>query len=70
LKDVPLSPREREVLRSVARGITTDDIAEKLDISEANCAIPSRFRAYQLGAANRQEAVAMGMQLGLVSAFL
>src|SRR5258708_34227206 len=34
LKDVPLSPRELQVLRSVARGLTTDDIAGKLEISE------------------------------------
>ena len=70
LKDVPLSPREREVLRSVARGLTTDDIAEKLDISERTVRFHLDSVRTKLGAANRQEAVAMGMQLGLVSAFL
>jgi len=67
---VPLSPREREVLRSVARGLTTDDIAEKLDISERTVRFHLDSVRTKLGAANRQEAVAMGMQLGLVSAFL
>jgi DNA-binding CsgD family transcriptional regulator len=70
LKDVPLSPREREVLRNVAHGLTTDDIAEKLDISERTVRFHLDSVRTKLGAANRQEAVAMGMQLGLVSAFL
>ena len=70
LKDVPLSPREREILRNVAHGLTTDDIANKLEISERTVRFHLDAVRTKLGAANRQEAVAMGIQLGLVSAFL
>ena len=70
LKNVPLSPREREVLRNVAHGLTTDDIASKLEISERTVQFHLDAVRTKLGAANRQEAVAIGMQLGLVSAFL
>jgi LuxR family transcriptional regulator len=70
LKNVPLSPREREVLRNVARGLTTDDIANKLEISERTVQFHLDAVRTKLGAANRQEAVAIGMQLGLVSGFL
>jgi DNA-binding CsgD family transcriptional regulator len=70
LQNVPLSSREREVLRNVARGLTTDDIANKLEISERTVRFHLDAVRTKLGAANRQEAVAMGMQLGLFSAYL
>jgi DNA-binding CsgD family transcriptional regulator len=69
LKDVPLSPRECEVLRHVAHGLTTDDIAGKLEISERTVQFHLDAVRTKLGAANRQEAVAIGMQRGLVSGF-
>ena len=70
LRNVPLSAREREVLRNVAHGLTTDDIANKLEISERTVRFHLDAVRTKLGAANRQEAVAMGMQLGLFSAQL
>lgn len=70
LKNAPLSPREREVLRNVAHGLNTDDIAGKLSISERTVQFHLDSVRTKLGAANRQEAVAIGMQRGLVSAHL
>jgi LuxR family transcriptional regulator, quorum-sensing system regulator SolR len=69
LRDVPLSRREAQILRNVARGLTTDDIANKLEISERTVQFHLDAVRTKLGAANRQEAVAIGMQRGLVSAF-
>ena len=69
LKGAPLSGREQGVLKMVARGLTTDDIAFKLAISERTVRFHLDAVRTKLGAANRQEAVAIGMQLGLVSAF-
>ena len=69
LTGAPLSPRECEVLRNVAHGLTSDDIASKLEISERTVRFHLDSVRTKLGAANRQEAVAIGMQRGLVSAF-
>ena len=67
LKGAPLSSREQGVLRMVARGLTTDDIACKLEISERTVRFHLDAVRTKLGAANRQEAVAKGIQLGFVS---
>ena len=67
LKGAPLSGRERGVLRLVAHGLTTDDIARKLEISERTVQFHLDAVRTKLGAANRQEAVAIGMHLGFVS---
>lgn len=69
LKDVPLSQREREVLRHVTHGLTSGDIACKLEISERTVQFHLNAVRTKLGAANRQEAVAIGVLRGLVSAF-
>jgi DNA-binding CsgD family transcriptional regulator len=66
LKDTPLSSRETGVLRLVARGLTTDDIAHRLEISERTVQFHLDAVRTKLGAANRQQAVAIGMQRGLV----
>jgi len=63
----PLSKRERGVLGLVAHGLTTDDIARKLAISERTVQFHLDAVRTKLGAANRQQAVAIGMQRGLVS---
>ena len=49
-----------------SRGLTTDDIACKLEISERTVRF-HQARKRKTGAANRQEAVAKGIQLGFVS---
>lgn len=60
---VDLSPRQREVLESVTRGLSNADIAQQLGIS------PSAVKLYlstvfeKLGAASRAEAVAIALAL-------
>ncbi|MEO8344433.1 MAG: LuxR family transcriptional regulator [Betaproteobacteria bacterium] len=68
LKGAPLSARERGVLGMVAHGLTSADIAYKLSISERTVQFHLTSVRTKLGAANRQEAVALGMQQGLVTA--
>jgi len=55
----PLSKRERECLRLAARGLTTDDIALKLEIRARTVQFHFDNVRSKLGAANRQEAIAI-----------
>ncbi len=64
----PLSKRERECLTLAARGLTTDDIAMKLEISSRTVQFHFDSIRSKLGAANRQEAVALAVQSGVVQA--
>ena len=62
IPSVNLSPRQREVLESVTRGLSNADIAKQLGIS------PSAVKLYlsavfeKLGAASRAEAVAIALK--------
>jgi DNA-binding NarL/FixJ family response regulator len=61
-----LSPREREVLRLVATGLSIDDIASQLFIT-INTARTHLYRAYRkLGAKKRIGAVGSAMRRGLL----
>ncbi len=62
----PLSKRERECLGLAARGLTTDDIAAKLEISPRTVQFHFDSIRSKLNAANRQEAIAIGVQAGIV----
>jgi LuxR family transcriptional regulator, activator of conjugal transfer of Ti plasmids len=62
----PLSKRERECLALAAHGQTTDDISVKLDISARTVQFHFDSIRSKLGAANRQEAIALGVQRGIV----
>ena len=61
-----LSAREREVLVELARGATTADIARRLIISESTVKTHVRHIMEKLDAANRTEAVARSVALGLL----
>ena len=62
----PLSPREREVLRLVAAGMTNKEIAGELDVgSETVKTLLARTFA-KLGVKRRAEAVEVGHTLGLL----
>lgn len=63
---VPLSQRERECLELAANGQTTDDIAHKLDIRHRTVQFHFDSIRTKLGAANRQEAIAMAMRNGVI----
>lgn len=64
--DVRLSPRETEVLRLIADGMHTKEIARALDISEATVKtyITSLFE--KLGAVHRAHAVALALRHQLI----
>lgn len=62
-----LTPREAEVLRQVAAGLTNKAIALKLGLSEHTVKFHLGSAMSKLGAASRAEAVALAMQRGLIS---
>jgi DNA-binding NarL/FixJ family response regulator len=62
-----LSPRETEVLRQVAAGMTNKAIALQLGISEHTVKFHLGSAMTKLGAASRAEAVAVAMRRGLIS---
>jgi DNA-binding NarL/FixJ family response regulator len=62
-----LSPRELEVLRALARGLPNKLIAHELVISEHTVKFHIRSILDKLGAANRTEAVRLGIERGLIA---
>jgi len=63
---VPLSSREIEILRYVARGETSKAIASRLGIGERTVNWHLSRVYLKLGAANRAEAVAIAIEEGIV----
>jgi DNA-binding CsgD family transcriptional regulator len=66
LEGARLSSRERECLTMAARGLTGEDIAFKLSISSRTVQHHFDSIRSKLGAANRQEAIARGLQVGII----
>jgi len=64
----PLSNRERQCLNLAAHGMTTDGIASELEISSRTVQYHFDNIRSKLGAANRQEAVAIAVRSRLVEA--
>jgi len=62
----PLTPREHEVLRLLARGMENKDIAAELTISQRTVKFHVSAILSKLGAGNRTEAVAIAAQCGLI----
>lgn len=65
--EISLSPREAEVLRYVAAGLTNKAIALRLGISEHTVKFHLGSAMSKLGAASRAEAVASALRRGLIS---
>ena len=63
----PLSKRERECLVHAAHGLTTEDIADKLEITPRTVQFHFDSIRSKLSAANRQEAIARAYQAGIIS---
>jgi DNA-binding NarL/FixJ family response regulator len=61
-----LSRREREVLRLVAEGLPTKQIARNLSIAERTVKFHVNSIFHKLGAENRAQAVALAAQRGLL----
>jgi DNA-binding CsgD family transcriptional regulator len=62
----PLTPRETEVLGSVAEGLSNKAIAARLGISDQTVKFHVAAICGKLGAANRTEAARIGIERGLV----
>jgi len=65
-RGAPLSQRQRQCLELAARGLTTEEIASKLKISARTAQFHFDCIRSKLGAANRQEAVAMAISEGAI----
>jgi two-component system, NarL family, response regulator YdfI len=64
--DPILTPREIEILRMIAEGLGNKEIASKLSISDHTVKFHISSIFAKLGAANRAEAVTLGIRQGLV----
>jgi two-component system, NarL family, response regulator YdfI len=64
--DSILSPREIEILRMIAEGLGNKEIAAKLSISDHTVKFHVSSIFAKLGAANRAEAVTLGIRQGLI----
>ena len=68
-KDPPvpqLSPRQQEILTSLTRGLTNDDIGKQLGISVPSVKTHLSALFSKLGVANRSEAVAIALRKHLL----
>lgn len=63
---VELSDRQREILVSVARGLTTSDISVQLGISQSGIKQHIAHICEKLGAANRSEAAAIAIRRQMI----
>ena len=62
----PLSPRQREILDSIVRGLSNADIATELGISRDMVKEHAKTLFAKIGAANRVEAVAIALRKHLL----
>jgi DNA-binding CsgD family transcriptional regulator len=63
----PLSKRERECLVLASRGLTTEDIGDKLAITPRTVQFHFDSVRTKLSAANRQEAIAKAYKTGIIT---
>ncbi|HPK65385.1 MAG TPA: LuxR C-terminal-related transcriptional regulator [Thermoanaerobaculia bacterium] len=62
----PLTPRETEVLRLLSRGLTVEEIGERLGIAVTTVRNHAQRLLPKLGASSRVEAVALAIRRGLL----
>ena len=65
---VPLTPRERDVLRMLTRGYSNQQIARRLFITESTASVHVSHIIAKLGVSNRLQAAAAAQRLNLVAA--
>ena len=66
LRELGVTPREREILELIANGMSNREIAEKLFVSENTVKTHSSRLFDKLGAKRRTQAVQLGKELGLI----
>ena len=64
--EISLSPRQREVLDSITRGLSNDNIASLLGISKSRVKQHLNELYEKIGAANRAEAVSIALRKQLL----
>jgi len=67
LRGAALTDRELSVLTHVARGLTIDDIAHKLDIAARTVRFHVDSARTKMGALNREEAIALAAKAGILN---
>ena len=67
LEGSELTPAELRVLKLLAAGWNTAEIAEKLGKARGTVAMQSRFCLFRLGAVNMPHAVALAYGLGIIN---
>jgi two-component system response regulator NreC len=65
-EEAPLSPREEEVLRLLAQGLSHKEVAEKLGISEKTVATYRERGMEKLGLASRSELLRYAARKGWI----
>ncbi len=63
----PLTPREQEALLWLAKGYRTDRISDRMNITNATVAFHIQSARKRLGAATREQAVALAITRGFVA---
>ncbi|HMH42294.1 MAG TPA: LuxR C-terminal-related transcriptional regulator [Pyrinomonadaceae bacterium] len=66
LRELGITPREREILELIATGLSNREIAEKLFVSENTVKTHSSRVFDKLSAKRRTQAVQIGKELGLI----
>ena len=66
LRELGVTPREREILQLIANGMSNREIAEKLFVSENTVKTHSSRLFDKLSAKRRTQAVQIGKELGLI----
>ena len=66
LRELGITPREREILELIAAGLSNREIAEKLFVSENTVKTHSSRLFDKLSAKRRTQAVQIGKDLGLI----
>lgn len=66
LKELAITPREHEILRLIAEGLSNREIAERLFVSENTVKTHSSRVFEKLGVNRRVQAVLKGQELGLI----
>jgi DNA-binding CsgD family transcriptional regulator len=66
LEELSITPRELEILRLIADGLSNREIADKLFVSENTVKTHSSRVFDKLGARRRTQAVQLGKQFGLI----
>lgn len=66
LRELGITPREREILELIATGLSNREIAERLFVSENTVKTHSSRLFDKLSAKRRTQAVQIGKELGLI----